>query len=367
MRASPPSKDDRDVVDAYNGVELELLRWSSTPLPAFASPIVLAVVKDEIEFIGDFLTHYRTLGVERFAIIDNGSSDGTLQHLLMQPDVDVFRTAQRFEWKQKQAWINRAVDYYGVGRWYITADADERLSFQDCETRSVQDLVAFAEKRGLSRVRGFLLEMYSDLPIILAASSDIALKDAYPFFDADGYSEERLPHIISRLGGVRARAFGESDPEFKPQLTKYPVFRLDAGDVFSNPHHVWPYEANFSSPCFAAVLHYKFHGDWTNRVARAVADKNYWDGSREYRAYADAIAKRPGLSLWTAEDSRRHTHSSDFVAHGLVEAIDWSLIDGDAQASRAAELQARIRVHRAERLKDIGRSAEAGIPGQGPR
>ena len=53
-----------------------------------------------------------------------------------------------------------------------------------------------------------------------------------------------------------------ADPEFKPQLTKYPVFRLDAGEVFSNPHHVWPYEANFSSACYAAVLHYKFHGVW---------------------------------------------------------------------------------------------------------
>ena len=166
---------------------------------------------------------------------------------------------------------------------------------------------------------------------------------------------------------MRARAFGEGDSEFKPQLTKYPVFRLDAGDIYSNPHHVWPYEANFSSACYAAVLHYKFHGDWTNRVARAVADKNYWDGSREYRAYAEAIARKPGLTLWTEGESERFTASSDFVSLGLIEPIDWSMLDADGGDNALPELRARIRAHRAQRLKDLGRSADAGMPGQGQR
>lgn len=358
MRASPPSKDDRDVVKAYTATELQLLRWSPAPLPAYASPIVLSVVKNEIEFIGDFLNHYRTLGVERFGIIDNGSTDGTLEHLLAQPDVDVFRTVEAFEWRHKQAWINRAIDYYGIGRWYLSADADERLAYQGDETHSVQELTAVAEKRGLTRVRGFLLEMYSDMPIILAGSADISLRATYPFYDADGYAEERLPHIVSRLGGVRARAFGENDPEFKPQLTKYPLFRLEAGEVFSNPHHVWPYEPNFQSPCHLAVLHYKFHGDWTHRVNRAIADKNYWDGSREYRAYADAIAKRPNLTLWNA-DSHRLGSSQDLVTDGLIEAIGWQDA-GDI-------LAARVRAHRAARLQQLGRGPEAGVLGQGSR
>lgn len=358
MRASPPSKDDRDVALAYTAAELQPVRWSSSPLPAYASPIVLSVVKNEIDFISDFLSHYRALGVERFAIIDNGSTDGTLEHLLAQPDVDAFRTAEAFEWRRKQAWINRTIDYYGTGRWYLCADADERLAYEGDETRSVQDLVAVLEKRGLTRVRGFLLEMYSDMPIVLPGSTDAPLRTTYPFYDAAGYTEERLPHIISRLGGVRARAFGQDDPEFKPQLTKYPLFRLDAGEIFSNPHHVWPYEANFYSPCHLAMLHYKFHGDWTNRVNRAIADNNYWDDSREYRAYAEAIAKCPNLSLWN-EQSRRLNKTEELVRDGLIAEIGWQG-EGDT-------LAARVRGHRATRMQQLGRGPEMVNLDQGSR
>lgn len=348
MRACPPSQEDRDVATAYNAAQLELVRWSSAPLPDAVSPIVLSVVRNEIDFMGDFLGHYRALGVERFAIIDNGSSDGTFEYLRAQPDIDLYRSTQAFDWKQKQAWINRAVDYYGTGRWFVCADADERISYQGDDTFGLQDLIAVLEERGLTRARGFLLDMYSDLPVVLAGSAGVALRTTYPFYDAIGYSEERLPHIISRLGGVRARVFGSHDPEFKPQLTKYPLFRLDGGEIFSNPHHVWPYEPNFRSPCYLAILHYKFHGNWVERVNRAVAERNYWDGSREYRAYADLLAKRPKLTLWN-EQSRRLVRTDQLVEDGLIEDIGWTGPGDDFSRS--------VRTHRANRLQQVAGSA----------
>ena len=66
----------------------------------------------------------------------------------------------------KQGWINRAIATYGRGRWYVSADADEHLVFDGAGPRTLRDLVAFAERRGLSRVRGMLVDMYGPGPVL---------------------------------------------------------------------------------------------------------------------------------------------------------------------------------------------------------
>ena len=43
-----------------------------------------------------FFQHYRAMGVDRFYIVDNESSDGTIDFLAEQPDVRLFGTPNRF-------------------------------------------------------------------------------------------------------------------------------------------------------------------------------------------------------------------------------------------------------------------------------
>ena len=44
-----------------------------------------------------FLRHYRSLGVDRFFIVDNDSTDGSTEYLLAQPDVHLFGLVPAFE------------------------------------------------------------------------------------------------------------------------------------------------------------------------------------------------------------------------------------------------------------------------------
>lgn len=318
------SADDQRVLDEYTSLYLTPQISSVLPLPSTTSPILISVVKNERDRLSDFLRHYRSAGVERFAFIDNGSNDGTFELLAGQIDIDLYQVGRRFDWRSKQAWINRVIDGYGVNRWFICADADEHVWFDGLGRRTFTDLAIEMESRSLSRVRGFLVDMYSDLPLLCSAHQEVSrLTDAYPFFDRAGYVDGRTRHLLSRTGGPRKRLFGANDPEFKPQLTKYPLFRLQPGEFMINPHHLWPCRANFESPCFLGILHFKFHANTLERIGQAVTDEVYWNNSKEYRCYLSKLRRDPELTAY-CDLSERFSSASDLVRHGLIERITWT-------------------------------------------
>jgi hypothetical protein len=84
------------------------LAWI-TPLPRAArevdagTPVLIAVLRNESAVMPEFLTHYRGLGVERFALIDNGSTDETRALLAAEPDVDLYAVGRPFS--GKQGWV----------------------------------------------------------------------------------------------------------------------------------------------------------------------------------------------------------------------------------------------------------------------
>ena len=54
------------------------------------------VVRDEADRLPWYLHECRRLGVTTFLVVDNGSTDGTLELLLAQPDVHVWQTSMSF-------------------------------------------------------------------------------------------------------------------------------------------------------------------------------------------------------------------------------------------------------------------------------
>lgn len=307
----------REVVAEAEATQLEPVRVG--PRPARDAVVLVSVMRNEAGILGDFLAHWRGLGVDRFVILDNESGDGTTERLAAEPDVDLHRVRRRFFPPMKQGWINRALADYGLDRWYLTADADEHLVFDGAPERSLRDLVAFAEARGLRRVRGMLVDMYREGPVLAGPRRD-SLAEAYPLFDADSYRETLCKQRISRQGGPRWRRFWRAGSS--PELTKYPLFHIRAGEVFDNPHHLHPYGENFVSPCLAGVLHYKFHDGLAAKIGDALERGQYFDGSAEYKHYARILAMEPGLGL-AYPGSRAYRGPGDLVAAGLIEPIAW--------------------------------------------
>lgn len=293
-------------------------------------PLLIAVMRDEARRLPAFLAHYRALGVRRFAILDNGSRDGTRARLAAEQDVDLYAVDRPFQ--GKQGWINALIAREGYGRWYLQVDADERLVFDGMEEgRGLGDLIAFAETRGLTRLRGMLVDLYPAGPLLDPGAGPATL------FDAVGYVETLCLERISRKGGPRRRAFGPADADrpgagpgrgpteaavFDPELTKYPLFRIGAGEVAASPHHLHPYGENYRSDCLLGLLHDKFGPGFRAHALRAAAERNYWAESLEYRRLLAQLATDPRLTLAHA-GSRTYRSPADLVDAGLIAPIAW--------------------------------------------
>jgi len=72
-------------------------RIDSRPIPDNKEEIrSFLIVRNEALRLPSTLRHHRSLGVHRFFVLDNGSTDGTLDYVLAQPDVHVFSTTERY-------------------------------------------------------------------------------------------------------------------------------------------------------------------------------------------------------------------------------------------------------------------------------
>lgn len=313
----------RAVREEADSVHLVPVRLQRVPRPDHG-PVLVSVVRDEIDHLPALLDHYRGLGVPHFVFLENGSGDGTADFLARQPDVDVYRVDRPFDWVRKQGWIHRVVREYGWHRWYVCVDADEHIVYAGCETHTLSDVMAAMERLGVRRVRGMLVDMYAHGPV-LAYRQDPGrpLGECFNLFDGAGYEERRVPRMISRRGGPRRRCFSSEDLEIDPELSKYPLFRLEPGEVMANPHHIHPYAANFNSACYLGILHYKFLPGLMARIRSAIESESYWQGSLEYKAYQSVLKASPELVL-AYDGSRSYRGPDSLLRAGLIEPIEWN-------------------------------------------
>lgn len=243
-------------------------------------PVVICVVRDERERMEIFLKHYRKLGIRKFAILDNNSTDGTVEYLKEQRGVDLYQTKDKFLPYIKEGWINRLISCYGTAGWYIIADADELLSWVGMEERGIQEVIKYLEKKKITRARALMVDMY---PKGVEWNRDRTFEEAFlecKYFDGDTYCYEEAQDLYLLCGGPRKRKLG-----MEPWLTKYPLFRLGEMEILSDAHMIFPYD-NRKTPCFFALRHYKFltGKDWA-KVKQYVKEGNHIAGSAEYKIY----------------------------------------------------------------------------------
>lgn len=325
MTAKPQAGPDAGVIavrEEYCRAALEAVAIRNDP--ARSDPLVISVVRDELALAAEFLGHYRKAGIRRFAIIDNNSGDGSIEYFLRQSDVDLYRASDAFTTVRKQAWLNLLIDLYNrPGQWFLHADADEHIVFDGLETgRTFADVTTVMERHGIARARGCLVDMYAPDTDGTAEEEGAAFDETHFFFDGDGYREYPLEPLIAREGGPRQRLFGAISQQFRPQLTKYPLFRFEPGEVFVNPHFLWPYDGNFRSGCFLGILHYKFLPGFARKVEKAVREGNYWENSFEYRCYQSVLTQSGRLALADTV-SRAYLGPQSLLQSGLIAPVPW--------------------------------------------
>jgi hypothetical protein len=290
--------------------------------------VCIAVMRDEMLRLPDFFRHYRALGVDRFAIVDDHSSDGTLEFVLEQPDTTVYRTRESYEAGRYGAWWASWVAMReGLDHWCVIADADEHLVYDRCEAYPLAKLAALltAAKRG--SLSCLMVDMYGDGPVSTTVpQASQPLLAVAGQFDGSGYSLcKEGPRLGLRgprhHGGPRTRKFSTPEEPFRPALAKTPFVRWTARTVLWTSHQAFPWQLNFGPPS-GCLLHFKFLADFAERAFAAAASGRHWRGSIEYRRYAETCREQPQFGL-SFEGSARYMNSRCLVQRGLMPEIAW--------------------------------------------
>ena len=120
-----------ETAEKANGLE----RLDNNFIPISGSEVRLfAKVRNEVERLPFFLNYYRKFGVNRFFIIDNCSTDHTVDLLKQNSDCHIFSTSQKMvDARAGMDWIEPLLKKYGENRWCLIVDADELLVYPNSE------------------------------------------------------------------------------------------------------------------------------------------------------------------------------------------------------------------------------------------
>jgi glycosyltransferase involved in cell wall biosynthesis len=325
-------------------------------------------VRNEILRLSQTLEHYRKIGVGRFFIIDNGSTDGTRELLTAQPDCHVFLTLNSYsEARFGLEWQHALLDEHGVDHWCLVVDADEWLIYPGYESRSLPELAAYLQQSGAQGMFAFLLDMYGQVGVAGAIPGpEHSLLDACHFFDTQylwDYGFRAMLHLTQPrfppskvAGGPRWRLLfptlhrhyyvlkaiwrisdylGVPLPVAlrpAPNLRKIPFVRWLPGTRYPNAHATTPIKL---SDVTGVLLHFKFLEDFSARVTIEVGRKEHWQSASEYRRYLTKLKHGPGLSFHY-DGSVAYQDSQQLVRLGLMREDDaWMRIRTASSPHRA--------------------------------
>lgn len=332
--------------------DLEIVSRDLTNSPGFT---LSALVHNEMHFLPAFLTHYRTLGVQRFILIDDRSTDGTAAYLNEQPDVMVLKSRRKYgdkiEAEDAQAlglphrrlellWRMLLVEKFALNQWSLHLDADEFLDLP--EGLSIRDFTAKMDRTDGEFVWGVMIDMYPATVSDLAGMADDPVIDLSKPWYFDGQQHLRIragqtPKLLH--AGCRARLLQKFDLNNKRswieakarKFLRLPSPRYNAirkpillhwrsGEFFQSAHGV----NGTASPHFLLpIRHYKFNGPIHDRIHRASTTGGNTGGGAEYKDLArllSAMSERDESFLDIK--SVRYTGFEDFRRTGNATGFD---------------------------------------------
>jgi tetratricopeptide (TPR) repeat protein len=281
--------------------------------PAPGEVLLFTVIRDEAWRLPWFLATYRKLGVDRFFVVDNGSTDGGAEYLLGQPDVHLFPTVDSYAAAMSgMRWINELVDRFGAGHWCLYVDVDELLVVPGIEDHGLRPLLEVMERKGQEALRAFMLDMHGPTadhrPECRPGDDPLPL---FPSFDATHhwFGAVECPYRQTS-GGIRRLAGSTCD------LTKTPIIRGGRSIRFLSSSHR-------TTPCVVAdvtgaLLHFKLAGAPATWTMAAIGDRR---PGCVRRHLADSMPGRRGdeARAFMGPTTMRYESSRQLLALGLIE------------------------------------------------
>nr|WP_086941023.1 glycosyltransferase family 2 protein [Thaumasiovibrio occultus] len=287
-----------------------------------AKHIAIIVGKNEQELLPNLLKHHRSIGIEHFLFVDNCSEDISINYMLEQPDVSVFVATQEYRHSRFAVnWQETLLSHYGLGRWILIIDSDELYTYAESESKSINSITKVAEREN---VNSFFAPMIDFYPRGDLAGADVTgekqfyeVCDHYDSIDTmqidkglfyGPFSNSPLYHA-----GLRKRIFGSYNqfpaPNYLNQKYNFlkfePNMRLIEGLHFMHGARV--------SPVPTAIMHFKYHSGFYDKVIREINSGQHWNGATEYKRYANKIDGESGYIMFNEELSCKYNDSVELL------------------------------------------------------
>lgn len=256
------------------------------------SPVVVVVVKNDLDRMKLFFDYYRHLGVRKFIVIDNNSTDGTREYSIGQPDTRVYLVTEAFQTQKKEAWIEKVLALTGYNRWYVVVDSDELLDYVGSEYLKIDEFIKQNSVNGAVRLQGYMVDMYSKAPLFSEQCDYQEIPKVFSLFDVDSYHETR-PNMI--YGGPRHRLFGVDN-----LLCKQSVFFFIPEMLYCCCHNVYVPKMKEFTDIYFVLRHYKYLATDKSVYENRVKERCYYNNSIEYRQIMEDLEKHPATSFANA-------------------------------------------------------------------
>ena len=279
-----------------------------------------------------FLNYYREMGVNHFLIVDNASSDGSVDYLADQPDVSVWQSAHSYRRSRFGVdWLNWLQRKYAHGHWALVVDPDEFLVYPFCDTRPIRALTDWLDASSIKSFPAMLLDMYPkgriDEQPYRAGQDPLEIAT---WFDSGNYTISRNRRFgnLWIQGGPRARVFFPEMPEKAPALNKIPLVKWDRRYAYvSSTHMLLPRGLNLvydewgGETASGILLHAKFLDTFTRKAEEEMTRKQHYRASLEYKVYAENLATAP--ELW-CKWSEKYINWRQLEILGLMSKGNWA-------------------------------------------
>ncbi len=294
--------------------------------------LLVTTIRNERIRLPYFLRYYRDLGVNNFLIIDNDSTDGTLEFLKGQRDVSVWHT--RASYKKSTFgidWVNALLRQYAHEHWCLVVDPDEFFVYPFCDTRPIQALTDWMDNSAVRSFSAMLLDLYpkgrlDETPYQPGQNPmEIAC-----WFDSGNYTLKKNARYGNNWiqGGPRSRVFFSDMPHKAPALNKIPLVKWHRRYTYvSSTHMLLPrglnqvYDEWGGEKASGVLLHAKFLDTFTAKAAEELTRNQHFLSSVEYAAYSEKLKSEP--DLWCTW-SEKYINWRQLEILGLMSKGNWA-------------------------------------------
>ncbi|MBE9067472.1 glycosyltransferase family 2 protein, partial [Leptolyngbya cf. ectocarpi LEGE 11479] len=251
------------------------------------------------DYIKTFIQYYLDQGFAHVVLMDNGSTDSTVDLASQYERVTVLQCLLPFG-QYKRHMCNYMAYRFSAHHWCLLADCDEFFDYPGSEHIDLSQLMQYLNHTHATAVLVQMLDMYPQTAIAPNNQSDANFREAHHWFEVDTLVPKPIPPGLDNslpnsdlhlnYGGVRQRIFNAS-----PLLSKFSLIKPDRYLHLVGLHLVsWAQIADLS----CVVYHYKFLAGFSQRVTQAIDQGQYYQGSAEYKQYQAKLSETEGLRLW---------------------------------------------------------------------